>query len=173
MSTNSFPVFGEDGRLEGDLMDGDVGSGTVSADAPTAVVSLASLPDSAFVAPAPTMLFHDRVAEQQAREQEWHRLQMQLHPELTKAHDLLLHRQSEVRRWVASVGQKEAEVSRLTTLAARATMSLSYEDGELGSRRERLASAQASLREAVEELLAAREEMQAAEQKVDSLTVRP
>lgn len=162
----STPIFGEGGRIEGDLT-------SEHAQAP---VSIGSLGDAAFLAPTQptTSVFRDRAAEQEAALRDFHTTLMRLNPALARALALLRNRQEAVRRWEAIVVQKEGEASRMRNLVKRAALSLSYEDAEgTGTREQRLAAAASELREATEELLAAREELIFAQQKVDELTTEP
>jgi hypothetical protein len=171
MSNFDCPIF-EGGRIVGNF-GGDVTDvqdvGNVTTPAP---VALASLPDSAFLAPAmPTMTFVDRTAEAGQKRRDGHALMMRLFPKRTRAIDLWERRQEQVNYWKSVVEQAQAECTRLGALVARAQLSEMYEDLELGSRRERLERAADALREAREELCAAVEECDAAQKVVDSLTV--
>ena len=162
----STPIFGEGGKIEGDL----------SSEHAQAPVSIAGLPDTAFLAQAlpTTTVFRDRAAEQLAAERDFHTTLMRLNPALAKALAVLRRREQAVRDWEGVVRQKEGEASRMRNLVNRAALSLSYEDAEgTGTREQRLAAAASELREATEELLAAREELIFAQQKVDELTTEP
>jgi|HubBroStandDraft_5_1064220.scaffolds.fasta_scaffold137672_1 hypothetical protein len=157
----STPIFGEGGKIEGDLT-------SEHAQGP---VSIGSLGDAAFLAPATTTLFRDRSAEAAQRQEDWDRIQMQLNPRLAKAIARLRRRQEEVRHWHDATTAAEAEVARIANLCARARLSVMHEDAEgMASRPARLAAAQHVLREKVEELLAAREELEIAQSAVDALT---
>jgi hypothetical protein len=164
------PIFNSDGRVEGDLMgDGTSGTSVPNVTPERSVVSVASLPDSAFVARHPSSVFVDRVAEAEQKRRQGHEVLMRLLPELTKARDVLERREQEVKRWEAIVQQAEAEAARLRNLVERSRRSVMHEDDECGSRKDRLARAEDSLRESREEYFAAVEEMQAAEKQVEAL----
>jgi hypothetical protein len=156
MST-SFPVFGSDGKLEGDLARtaNETPSGTI-------------LPQQGRVL-QPSMEYSDpmRLAEQ--REAETHRLLMQLMPERTKASDALERANLAVRQWMQVVSELQTAVSRARNLAQRASMSMDYEDQAAGTRPERFAALQAQLNEATEELGAAVEEQTAARELFERL----
>src|ERR1700722_20488489 len=102
-SMSNFPVFGANG-YEGELTGTEVTpvpDGTVATAAP---VTMAHLPDRAFLAPAqPTMMFRDRAAELEAQEAAGHRLLMSLNPKLCRARDRLTAKQAQVKYWASVV----------------------------------------------------------------------
>ena len=150
---SGFPVFGIDGKQEGDLMDGTAKSG----------VSLSSLPSGSFQAQRGTVLRDcNAIAERDAKDLD--RAWMAAKPELAKAIKQQERAVVTAQEWRQRVEVDTATVLRLQALAQR--NSVTYEDAEAGTRQERLKAAEARLAESREELGAALEELATAQERV-------
>jgi hypothetical protein len=148
--SNLFPVFGAGGQ-EGNLVD--------STQQGSAVRSFAG-------AAQPLPIVHNG-QEQEAIDRNWRMIIQVRNPALLRAMDLRERRQREHAAWQALVCEKQALVYAKTTAWQR----VSPDQPALArERREELAAAEDSLREAREETLCALEELQAAEQRVANLT---
>lgn len=151
---SNFPIFGEGGRLEGDLMKEQTPTGP-------------ALPNEL----RPTMEYRDAARDAAQLDALFHSSAMVAQPELTKAVDARMAAARVVEQRTQVCLAHQAEVTRLQTLVQRGLASLESEDDQAGSRSARLRNATAQLRESHSQLQAAKAELAAAKQKVNSLTV--